>query len=95
MKYVVIAALFPMLMFSKSHVNYDDLLYYTAKKFRAPESVNRICTWQYAIIKLQTNKSNQVVSYSILNNVSTDLTNSLKYLIGYQFKKICLFMNVL
>jgi hypothetical protein len=73
------------LMASKS--NFDSFIQFTVKNFNPPESVARVCDWQYAIVKLHINHVNQVTGYEVLNNVSKDFKSSLSYLKGYQFDK--------
>lgn len=66
-------------------INCDDFLKYVGKNFNPPKAVKESCEWQYAVIKIQTDKNNKILAYNLLNNVSDDLKSSFKFLKDYQF----------
>lgn len=89
--------IFLLICFNTSqNANIEPFLKFVRLKFQAPESVKRICTWQYAIIKVQTDRNAVIKSYQIENKVSVDLMNSFEFLKGYAFKKdICMRSRVI
>jgi len=85
MKYLFIKAL--LVLFISIQSTFDPFLDFVRVKFYPPESIKRICTWQYAIIKVKTDDNNVITSYQIENKVTTDLINSFSFLNGYKFDK--------
>jgi hypothetical protein len=60
--------------------DFTGFMKFVDKNFRPSESVKRHCHWQYAIVKVHTDKENVITDYHIENNVSNDF----KFLIGYK-----------
>jgi hypothetical protein len=90
MKYIILKCLFisfAITWLTVFKLNFDNFLQFTTKNFNPPESVARICDWQYVLIKLNTDSMNRVVDYEVLNDFSEDFKSSLTYLKGYQFGK--------
>ncbi|RKR81555.1 hypothetical protein BDD43_1702 [Mucilaginibacter gracilis] len=65
--------------------NYTSFLDFVSTHFKPPETVKRVCTWQYAIVKVKTDGKSEIIDYHIENKVSNDLINSFQFLKGYHF----------
>jgi hypothetical protein len=84
MKYFILS-LIALLIIPSYNSDFGDFVRFAVKNFDPPETVARKCDWQYAIIKLQVNKENKVVSFETLNEVSHDFNESLSFLKSYKF----------
>lgn len=85
MKFLLIKLL--LILFIPIRSDFTPFLDFVRFKFYPPESVKRVCTWQYAIIKVKTDRNNVITSYHVENKVSSDLINSFSFLKGYAFDK--------
>ncbi len=65
----------------------DNFIHYIIRKFDPPESVQRVCLWQYVILKVKIDNSNKVTGYTIMNPVAKGLDSSFNFIRGYQFEK--------
>ncbi len=45
------------------------------------------CKWMYALVKVDCNANNEIVSYTYLNNVAPVIKDRFKFLNGYKFDK--------
>lgn len=55
--------------------------------FNPPESVQRFCTWQYAIFKVHLDQSKKITGYTILYPSANGADSILARLKGYRFDK--------
>lgn len=66
----------------------SDFVRFVTKSYRLPKTVLRDCKWNYAMVVVHTNRSNEVIKIDFVNTeVSDDLKRSFDFLIGYQFSK--------
>jgi hypothetical protein len=65
--------------------DYNDFLKYAGKQFNPSDAIKNNCEWQYAVVQVNTNLNNKIVSYTILNNAHEDFKKGFGFLIGYQF----------
>jgi len=73
--------------FNKLNPGVDNFTDFIMHNFDPPESVQRICIWQYVILKVHIDRTNKVTNYSIMNPVVNGLDSSFNFIKGYQFSK--------
>lgn len=80
-----------LLSFGKSataqKASFEDFDSQVHHSFNPPESVQRFCTWHYAIVKVHLDKTRRITGYTILNPVIKGLDSSLTGIKGYRFDK--------
>jgi hypothetical protein len=59
---------------------------FVLKNYRLPDELKSNCGWMYAIVKVETDNSNKIVKYKIVNP-SNRLEGTFNFIIGYQFPK--------
>ena len=60
---------------------------FVGKNYKIPDTIKYDCNWNYAIVKC-TIRNNVIVKYECVNNVTKQLSDSFKYLIGYKFNGV-------
>ncbi len=92
MKFLLTKLLIVLILLPHKNVNIDAFMNFIGTNLYLPESVKRVCTWQYAIVKVETD-NNIITSYHVENEVSNEFKNSFKFLKGYKFDKNKLLNN--
>ncbi|MDN5284357.1 MAG: hypothetical protein JWR38_631 [Mucilaginibacter sp.] len=84
MKLIILNILFLIFPFnSNSDSRYKNFIHFVSSNYKIPKPIQDNCNWHYAIVKT-TIKNKKVVDYKVLNETSTDMKESFKFLIGYQ-----------
>ncbi len=68
-------------------VSFRDFEDHIQRSFAPSESVQRFCSWQYAIIKVHMDKSKMITGYTLLHPVAKGMDSSFTGLKGYKFNK--------
>jgi hypothetical protein len=87
LKILILLCISALCSFSKLNPEVDNFTDFIRRNFNPPESVQRICVWQYVILKVQIDRTNKVINYSIMNPVANGLDSSFNFIRGYQFSK--------
>lgn len=64
---------------------YENFMEFVSKGFKPTETIKKNCEWQYAVVQVNTNAQNKVISYTVLNKPSNEFEKCFQYLIGYHF----------
>jgi hypothetical protein len=87
MKMMTFIKLSLFIFLTSENPNFTNFVNYISTQFRPSESVKRNCAWQYAIVKVETNKNGIVTKYAVENIVSDEFKKNLNFIIGYTFKE--------
>lgn len=69
---------------SSKFVNFEIFI---EKNLVVPQSVKYDCSWNYAIVKVQTDKQGEIVNWKCINDCPDSLKRSFRFLSGYKFDK--------
>ena len=76
---ILVVLVIPFLAKAQSSPQILDFVKFVGTKYRIPESLKYDCGWNYAVVKLTTNKQNEVTDYQCLNEASDTMKNSLRF----------------
>lgn len=66
---------------------FDGFFKYVADNIHLQKQAKNSCKWQYALVKVKCNKTNKIISHSILNPIPSEIKQQFLFLDGYQFNK--------
>ncbi len=66
---------------------FHDFFKYITSNVHLQKQAENSCEWQYALVKVKCNKTNKIISHSVLNAIPSDIKQQLLFLDGYQFDK--------
>jgi len=74
-------------LFQPKPAVFNEFLKYVSTRGHLTEKITSNCQWQYALVKINCNKRNKVISHQFLNTVNEDVKKYYHFLDGYEFEK--------